>query len=150
MEEYGLITFNQLRAIIKNIKTNVTCPACDENFSNDNIAVVSSARNKCAIVAQCRTCGTPILVTINIHRKQGEDSAEIMVHDETSLAAGEAEGEVPVNANPSIEPVIGESDVVAVHDFLQDFGGDFQTLFTGEGGKDKGKGSKKRRKGSEK
>lgn len=135
MEQYGLITFNQLRAIIKNIKTNVTCPACDENFSNDDISVVSSARDKCAIVAQCRTCGTPILITINIHRKKGEDSAEIMIHDENSLSDEER-----AQLETVAENVISSEDVCAVHDFLQDFGGDFQNLF---GGKKKGRKNKK-------
>ena len=133
-----MITFNQLRAIIKNIKTNVTCPACDENFSNDNIAVVSSARNKCAIVAQCRTCATPILITINIHRKQGEDSAEIMVHDESSLPAED------LGVMTAAEEMINSEDVGAVHNFLQDFSGDFQKLFAGAK-----KEKKKRRRGGD-
>ncbi len=108
------MNFTSLRAVIRNIKSHVNCPQCDNSYSNDDINVISAVGEKCMIVAQCDYCKTSILITANL-----------------SLASPDANA--PQNINTTVQSmetkeIVSSDDVMDVHQFLKDFKGNFDEI----------------------
>lgn len=104
------MNFTALRAVIRNIKSHVSCPNCDNSYSNDDISIVSSIGDRCVIVAQCDYCKTSILITASLTPSAQEG------------------GTTNINTNvEQLDPeqIVTSDDVMNVHQFLKDFKGDF-------------------------
>ena len=105
--------FTSLRAVIRNIKSHVNCPQCDNSYSNDDTTVVSCIGDKCAIVAQCHYCKTSILITASLS-PQGGISAGINNKQQVSTDVEKI----------SSQEIVSSEDVMKVHEFLKNFKGD--------------------------
>ena len=108
------MNFNQLRAVIKNIRSQIKCPTCDNSYATEDVSVVSAVANRCILVAQCTHCKLPILVTAtlsNIHEHPASDS----IVTEHKLLADVRE-----------EDFISTDDVLDMHQFLKSFSGDIR------------------------
>ncbi len=108
------MNFTSLRAVIRNIKSHVNCPQCDNSYSNDDINVISAVGEKCMIVAQCDYCKTSILITANLSQANPDSS-------------------VPQNINTTVQSmetkeIVSSDDVMDVHQFLKDFKGNFDEI----------------------
>ncbi|MBI4835655.1 MAG: hypothetical protein HY817_00170 [Candidatus Abawacabacteria bacterium] len=105
------MNFTSLRAVIRNIKSHVNCPQCDNSYSNDDITVVSCIGEKCAIIAQCDYCKTSILITASLSPQGANTTAmstKNMKTDVEKLGAQE---------------IVNSDDVMKVHEFLKTFKG---------------------------
>lgn len=108
------MNFTSLRAVIRNIKSHVNCPQCDNSYSNDDINVISAVGEKCMIVAQCDYCKTSILITANLSLSNPDTS-------------------VPQNISTTVQSmetkeIVSSDDVMDVHQFLKDFKGNFDEI----------------------
>ncbi len=108
------MNFTSLRAVIRNIKSHVNCPQCDNSYSNDDINVISAVGEKCMIVAQCDYCKTSILITAN-------------------LSPNSPEAATTTSINTTVQPmdtkeIVSSDDVMDVHQFLKDFKGNFDEI----------------------
>jgi len=107
------MNFEQLREIIKNIKTNLTCSSCGAGFINEDIHILSSTGDKCILMVHCQECKNPMLVTASINSKNSKLTSN-PYHNITEL---NEDGEI-----------VSSDDVLEVHDFLKDFDGDFAKI----------------------
>ena len=115
------MNFIQLKAIIKNIKTHVTCPKCHSNYSSKDLSVLSSMGNRCLVVAKCEECGTPIMISATI-RHEGEDKLDprkIITEQRKLMDIKE------INE----EDIVSSDDVLKIHQLLKNYSGDFKSLF---------------------
>ena len=108
------MNFTSLRAVIRNIKSHVNCPQCDNSYSNDDINVISAVGEKCMIVAQCDYCKTSILITANLSLSNPDATA-------------------PQNISTTVQSmetkeIVSSDDVMDVHQFLKDFKGNFDEI----------------------
>lgn len=109
------MNFTSLRAVVRNIKSHVNCPQCDNSYSNDDINVISAVGEKCVIVAQCDYCKTSILITANL------------------TPAGQEPATNPQKINTTVQSmdtkeIVTSDDVMDVHQFLKDFKGNFDEI----------------------
>ncbi|MDD4351489.1 MAG: hypothetical protein PHU71_00700 [Candidatus Gracilibacteria bacterium] len=111
--------FNALRAIIKNIRSQVTCPHCENSYANEDLSVVSAIDNRCVLLAQCNHCSTPILITAAINEPlKGSNKARIVTEKRLLEEVRD-------------EEVITPDDVLKIHELLKDYKGDLEQLFKG-------------------
>ncbi len=104
------MNFTSLRAVIRNIKSHVNCPQCDNSYSNDDITVVSCIGDKCAIVAQCDYCKTSIMITASL-TPQG-------------MTTGVTKKELNADVTKlESQEIVNSEDVMQVHEFLKNFKG---------------------------
>lgn len=114
------MNFQGLRSVIKNIKSHISCPHCDNTFSDEDINVISSVGDRCVLVAQCIDCQTPILVTASIKNpseSENDDFKEQIFTEQQRLASFDGEN------------IVTSDDVVNIHQCLKDFKGNFKELF---------------------
>ena len=86
-----------------------SCGACAESFEEREVSVVGRQEDLWFFALVCCHCQTRVLVAA-------------LVRAGAPVAAGDAP--VPMRSSR-----VGDADVLAVHDFLSSFDGDFQTLF---------------------
>ncbi len=108
------MNFTSLRAVIRNIKSHVNCPHCDNSYSNDDINVVSAVSDKCVIVAQCDYCKTSILFTANLNPHRSEQSNPPAINTRVERM--------------ETKEIVSSDDVMDVHHFLKDFKGNFDEI----------------------
>lgn len=82
---------------------------------SEDLHVISSIGNKCLVVAKCRDCNTPILVTAVIKHEHDPEHREIVTEEQSII-------ELP-------DDVITSDDVVNVHEILSSYDGDIRNLF---------------------
>lgn len=104
------MNFTSLRAVVRNIKSHVNCPHCDNSYSNDDITVISCIGDKCAIVAQCDYCKTSILITASLS-PQGTG---------TSVTTQKVQANIE---KLDSQQIVSSDDVMKVHEFLKTFKG---------------------------
>lgn len=114
------MNFTSLRAIIKNIKTHVRCPQCDNTYSNDDLSVISSVADRSIIVAQCNNCGTPILITATIKLHSEADNFPEIVTEQRKLE------------DIRDEDIVSSNDVLDVHALLKEHKGDLSEIINND------------------
>ena len=115
------MNFEQLRSIVKNIKTRITCPGCEANYMNEDIHIVSSTDDKCVFMIKCHECETPVLVTASLNNQEVVGDQEEIFEIMQKNIEGDVEGALAQ---------IQVDDVVNMHEFLKEFSGDFDQLFS--------------------
>lgn len=118
------MNFNSLRAIIKNIRNQVSCPHCENSYSNEDLSVVSAIDNRCVLLAQCNHCSTPILITAAINEGQEGEGGAIVTDKQRLEDIRE-------------EDFISTDDVIKIHKILKDFKGDLSDLLGDKGDREK-------------
>ena len=108
------MNFNSLRAIIKNIRNQVSCPHCENSYSNEDLSVVSAIDNRCVLLAQCNHCATPILITAAINDNRGGQGSIITEKQQLE--------------DMREEDFVSTDDVIKIHKVLKDFKGDLNDL----------------------
>jgi len=113
------MNFDQLREIIKNVKTRLTCSSCNSNYLNEDIHVLNAIADKCVLLVNCKECGTPMLVTATVNQNKLSFS-----HDEVN------QNKSKISEKALVEQEITCDDVLEIHGFLKDFDGDFETILS--------------------
>lgn len=106
----------QLQELIKNIQTMMRCPSCGATYGSDRIHFLGQLDMAALIQLDCQSCELPVMATIIVSDKH--DGAPKIASDIT-------EGELDLTSG---EPVATDH-VVDMHQFLQEFDGDFQSVF---------------------
>lgn len=115
------MNFNQLRAIIKNIRSQIQCPTCNGAYTSEDISVVSAVANRCVLVAQCVSCNMPILVTATL------SSLDQPVRDDNIVTEHKLLKEIRT------EDLISSDDVLDVHQLLKEYSGDIKGIILPRG-----------------
>ena len=103
--------------LIKKLMTSMRCESCGQNYEVYNIDVLGHREDLWFLRVFCSACHTQCLVAAIVR----ERSLPKAVTD-----LGRTELDEPKDGR------IGEEDVLAMHEFLKDFDGDFSRLFSQE------------------
>ena len=102
--------------------TSFGCGSCGRPYRSRGIRILAQRDDLYFVDLSCRECGAGAIAIVTIE-VEGE---------EVQLDAPELEPVADDASSPAARPV-SPDDVLTMHEFLRDFDGDFQTLFTGTG-----------------
>jgi len=91
--------YNDLKDLIRHLKGNVTCPVCGKHFMDKDVAIIATMETEAVFQLTCSKCDQLMVVNVSM--------------------ANNLDG---VNA-------ITVNDVIDMHNFLEQFNGDFKNLF---------------------
>jgi hypothetical protein len=103
------MNYNELKDIIKHLKKIVPCSNCSKRFNNDNINVLSSFNNEALFHFDCNFCTNQLIVHVSV-TDQGEQNSQLNIHAKNTKT-------------------VSQNEVLDIHNFLNDFKGDFKQLF---------------------
>ena len=106
------MNFAELKEIIKHLKKVVPCSGCSKKFLNEDLRVLSTFGNEALFHINCHNCTNQIIVHITIVEQTTEKNS-------ISIRTTDA-GKISYN------------DFLDIHNFLNQFNGDFQNLFSPE------------------
>jgi len=101
---------------IKRLMASIKCAVCGQPYNPDDVSIIGQEEEFWLLRVYCSACHTKCLVAV----ATTEDTA---LERATNLA------EVRLDRLRSVG-VPTAADVLSMHDFLQDFDGDFSRLFT--------------------
>lgn len=102
------------QVLIRQIVARLRCAVCNHHFGASDLKVIGNRENVWAIRADCRECRTQALVLAVI----GGGKAQPMHSD---LTPSDWE-------RFKAAPPISEDDVIAIHQHLQEYAGDFSEI----------------------
>lgn len=102
------------QALIKQIAARVTCAVCSHHFGAKDIELVGKRENVWAMRVNCRECRTKalLLAVVNQGTVRSIDT-DLVPEDWERFKAS---------------PPISTDDVIAVHEFIQSYDGDFSDI----------------------
>ncbi len=101
--------------LLKKLMATIKCSVCGHGYEAGSINVVGREKDLWFLKALCSSCHTECLVAAVI--KENKVSEVISDLTEVELKRFSEKGELTLD------------DVLALHNFLKDFDGDFQQLF---------------------
>ena len=106
------MNFEQLKELIKYIKKVVTCPHCNEKYTNKNIEILGTMPLEGLFHLRCHGCDSQVLVNVIINPKKDKHKGkkiDIITRDHRKIS---------------------QDDILDVRNFLNNFNGDFKKLFS--------------------
>ncbi|MBI3930010.1 MAG: hypothetical protein HY319_31010 [Armatimonadetes bacterium] len=125
-----MTTVDPAERIVKQLMTTVKCTVCGNNYESDNVNILGHQEELWFLAVACSRCRTRGLVAALI---RGVGQVERV--DPSAVSFGESQaGRVETESAgvPTLAKVTTE-DVRHMHEFLNQFDGDFTRLFGGEG-----------------
>jgi len=125
---------NQIRRIV--VERMDRCTVCHRRFVEDDVEVVSRKSDVWLMIVQCKDCHSRSFAAV-----VGESSSAL---DTESLLGFRSDGSIEITFEmdadmfdmgvPEIEPTeaaeaVDVDDLLEMHEFLESFDGDFETLF---------------------
>lgn len=112
------MNFSELQQIIKHLKKEVTCHACQKKFGNRGMQVISTFQNEALLQMDCFNCTNQLLVHVAIINQQ-QEKGTLKTPDNQ-----EQKAEITFHSE------ISKNEILDMHNFLNKFNGDFKELFT--------------------
>lgn len=104
------MNFSELKEIIKQLKKIVNCNTCNKKFVNEGIQVVSTYGPEALFQLHCMNCCNQLIVHITIV-EQGQEKSTINIRTQNTKS-------------------VNQNDILDIHNFLNQFNGDFREIFT--------------------
>ena len=101
--------------LVKKLLSNIKCSICGRHYEPAHIKVLKHREDLWFLSVFCPACKSQGLVAAVIREDRAPEIVTELTDDEISKFA----------ASPSLE----SDDVLEMHEFLKDFGGDFLSLF---------------------
>ncbi len=115
MHGKGPLDEEDKRRLVLKLVTQLCCMECGEPYRLHDFALVDRKPDMWVLSIHCRHCNTSSHVVVYM-RLQGDKVVVDLTNDEVEVAAE--------------WPPISADDVLDVHEFLQEFDGDFDELFS--------------------
>ncbi len=108
----------KLEELIRNIQAMIKCPHCGSQYTKENIKITGQMGQAILVQLDCYVCNMPVIATIVANYQAGQkiDSAAYL---ESKNFFQKDITEEPINSD----------EILALHDFLKTFNGDFEQLF---------------------
>ncbi|MBU1992271.1 hypothetical protein KKG51_01025 [Patescibacteria group bacterium] len=106
------MNYQNLKVVLEHIKKNVRCPHCEVSYPEHTLNIAETFENGALIVGICEKCRKPALIEVMIMsdpRPINKDQIRVKT----------------MKSGPVTDREIDE-----LSRFLQEFNGDFKTLFT--------------------
>ncbi|HEY7067677.1 MAG TPA: hypothetical protein VII06_39845 [Chloroflexota bacterium] len=110
-------------SLIRHLMETVRCSVCSATYEYDNVSVLGHQDELWFLTVTCPDCRTQGLIAALV---RGEDRAHSAPLAEPTH--GRHAAEAPVSEAPPAGEPITESDVAAMHEFLETFRGDLGAL----------------------
>ncbi|HRY91207.1 MAG TPA: hypothetical protein P5229_02595 [Candidatus Gracilibacteria bacterium] len=104
------MNYIDLKAIIKHLKKNLPCGQCGKKFPDEGINLISALNDETLFHFKCPFCQNQLIAQVSIVE---QDRKAQKLNVKTKKAE-------------SLSP----NDVLDIHNFLDQFDGDFKTLFS--------------------
>ncbi len=102
--------------LILQLLTRLKCLACGQPYELRDFTLVDRKTDMWVLNSQCRHCGNPAHVIVVMSPVEKLQSVTDLTPEESKDSAE--------------RPPISADDVLDIHAFMQEFDGDFETLFT--------------------
>jgi len=126
-----------LAELIKNIQSMIRCPNCGSSYKTNMISIVGGAGHTFLVHLECSVCGLPTMATVMFRQQTStsddlyKESSEMSLNFSPALDNGLSSTPKipPQDKNKNLSEKVTTDDVLDMHNFLQDFDGDFESLF---------------------
>lgn len=109
------MNYSDLKEIIKHLKRIVPCNSCKKKFGDEELQVVSTFNNEGLFHLNCKSCSNQLLVHAAIVSKTDTKTNFNVQMQRT---------------DGNIGSTISTNEILDIHNFLNQFNGDFKQLFT--------------------
>jgi len=106
-------------AWIRSRLVGFTCAACGRAYRRDHIRVLAQREALFFVALDCGACATESVAILSLEAGTSTNRLGLAVRDHATE---------PTRARDA-EPLVGAADVLAMHEFLRRFDGDFHGLF---------------------
>ena len=103
------MNYSDLKEIIKHLKRVVNCSNCQKKFANEEMQVVTTFQNEGLFYLNCHTCRNQFLIHVAIVSKNEKNTLNIQMHEGGKIS---------------------QNEILDMHNFLGQFNGDFEQLFS--------------------
>lgn len=104
---------NQIRELIKNLQISMRCPKCGKKYNLDEIFLKSYVGNTYFLQLNCSNCRTSVYASISVTGNLQNILKNI---------------EKRQKHKNIVSQNIQANDIIDMHQFLEDFDGDFQSI----------------------
>lgn len=104
------MNYTELKEIVKQLKKMVPCNVCHKKFMNEDLQVLSTYHNEGLFHFYCHNCKNQLVVHVSIVVQNDEKTANFNIKTHTG-------------------DLINPNEVLDMHNFLNQFNGDFKQLF---------------------
>lgn len=122
----------QLEELIKNIQTMIRCPNCGNSYKKENIHFLGQLGQAVLVQLSCYACKMPVMATIVVSGSVS-DMPTIKEIEQYSNKLPKIFSEANKIENKDkeekIDKPVSSDDVLELHEFLENFDGDFENLF---------------------
>ena len=115
--------------IIRDRFARRSCGRCGAQYSAESVVILARRPSHWMVMVSCPHCSHRNVYLISFAEAESAHAAASAADAPDTPLAPPPFAPASADPIPSIQP-ISESDVAAMHDFLQHFSGDFQTLFS--------------------
>jgi C4-type Zn-finger protein len=110
------------------------CVVCHRDFHSEDIHVISRKPEMWTMLVECTDCHARNFVAAVLNDGDPQDAQLALrkLSEQAIQSIREAEGDlaIPAEIDAPVEgEPVGPGDVIDMHEFLQDFDGDFRRLF---------------------
>lgn len=110
------MNIHELKLIVEQLKSNVSCPKCSSCYHDQNIDLVGAINDDhCVFLVDCPHCESESFINVCLETEEMEHISNFPQMEEDEAPAG-----------------ITTNDILDMHNFLKDFKGDFRSLFQKE------------------
>ena len=106
-------------AWIRSRLAGFTCAACGRHYHRDHIRVLAQREALFFVALDCRACAAESVAIVSLEHGADGAATDLHVGDLADIPSVVAEA----------DPAVHASDVLAMHEFLRGFDGDFRGLF---------------------
>ncbi|EKD49643.1 MAG: hypothetical protein ACD_63C00083G0001 [uncultured bacterium] len=107
--------FKELRQLLAQLKTEITCPNCKRHYEESEMMIAGAINDEAILHLTCSECRSQAIVTAVINRYR-----ENRRHKGLKVR----------NFEKPMFKEVTSSDVMDIHNFLENFEGDFKTIFS--------------------
>jgi len=104
------MNYIDFKQIMKHLKKNLPCSTCGKKFTDEGISLISSLNNALLFHFTCAGCKNELI-------------AEVSIIEQTQSVNR-------LNINTKKADAVKPNDVLDIHNFLNNFDGDFIRLFS--------------------
>lgn len=128
----------QLEELIKNIQAMIKCPNCGKSYRKEDIHFLGQLSQAVLVQLNCFFCKMPVMATIVAQVKTSNTKGFKSVDFREELPKmfkglkgkrSGPEAHQPLAESGKIEKPITSDELIDFHNFLEDFNGDFESLF---------------------
>ena len=109
--------------LVKRLMTTVKCNVCGSHYESDKVDVLGHQEELWFLSITCGHCRSQGLVAALIRDTKSDEPPEVV---ELSTDIGETE---QLEERQAGKPPVTGDDLLDMHEFLNEFDGDFQALF---------------------